>query len=190
VLERLHRGEDAAFEETIAWLRQLGVRMAEMHKAFAKPCDDSAFGPEVLTEEDIRGWRDAVQMTAQRACDELSANREQLAPPARDLADRLIAQRKRIAAQINRLGDRFWLHRRVDADPLQRTRLGHPGVEPNPDAGLQHLLQPRRPNPLAPPRHRARVDRRLMLEEFEATEKLPVRVSTQRATSSSSDRSW
>ena len=41
-----------------------------------------------------------------------------------------------VQAAVGRMSDRFWLHRRVDTDPLQRTRLGHPGVERNPDAGL------------------------------------------------------
>lgn len=103
LLERLHPQEEDALKETIAWLRQLAVRTAEMHEAFAKPSEDPAFGPLDLTEEDIADLRDAVHMIARRACDELSASREQLAPLARDLADQLTAQRGHIIDRVDHL---------------------------------------------------------------------------------------
>lgn len=103
-----------------------------------------------------------------------------VALPQRDTVSFRLAhqdrQRLPIQPAVGRMGDRFRLHRRVDADPLQRTGFGHPGVERNPDARLQHLLQSRRPDAPAPARHRARLDRRLMLEEFEAAEELPIRI--------------
>lgn len=74
------------------------------------------------------------------------------------------------------MGGRFRLHRRVDGDPLQRTRLGRSRFEGEVDARQQHLLQTLEPNPLAPPRHGAGIDRRRVLEELEATKDLPVRV--------------
>jgi malto-oligosyltrehalose trehalohydrolase len=108
ILERLrHEGEacarDAAREETIAWVGRLGVRTAEMHKALARDCDDPAFRPEAVTEEDIRRWRDALRTTAGAACDGLSATLKQLPPPARALAGRLIAHREEIDARVDRL---------------------------------------------------------------------------------------
>jgi trehalose synthase-fused probable maltokinase len=100
VLERLGREpRDAARDETVAWLRRLGVRTAEMHKALARESGDPAFGSEAVAAEDIRHWG----ATAQRACDGLLANRERLPPAARDLADCLLVQRDRIAAELDRL---------------------------------------------------------------------------------------
>lgn len=94
---------DAALDEATAWLRRLGTRTAEMHKAFAKECDDPAFGPEPVTTEDVERWGAAVRAMAKRALDGLAANRERLAPAAQEIADSLIARRERIGAQIDRL---------------------------------------------------------------------------------------
>ncbi|ESX09211.1 hypothetical protein X767_32960 [Mesorhizobium sp. LSJC264A00] len=77
---------------------------------------------------------------------------------------------------VGRMGDRLRLHRRIDGDPLQRTGLRSPRLECDIDACLQHFLQPLGPDPLAPARHSAGIDRRLVLEELEAAEKLPIRI--------------
>ena len=79
-----------------------------------------------------------------------------VALPQRDAVPFRLANQdlKRLPIQpaVGRMGDRFWLHRRVDADPLQRTGFGHSGVECNPDACLQHLLHRRaNPRPTADP---------------------------------------
>lgn len=80
----------------------------------------------------------------------------------------------RVAEAASRRG-RDWKPMSLKRLRRLQTRLGHPLSSA--DAGLQHFLQPRRPDPLAPARHHARIDWHLVLEEFEATEKLPVWVS-------------
>lgn len=95
-----------------------------------------------------------------------------IAVPLR-LADQDL-DRLQVKPAIGGMCDRLRLHRCIDGDPLQRTGLGDPGVERHLDARLQHLLKPLRPDPLAPARHRAGVDRRLVLEELEAAEELPI----------------
>jgi trehalose synthase-fused probable maltokinase len=109
VVERLGEGMQGRakpLDETIVWLRRLGTRMAEMHKAFAVPSDDPSFAPEPVTKEDVQGWAADARTRAWRALDALMARREQLAPTAKDIADRLTARRDRLVSEMDRLTPR------------------------------------------------------------------------------------
>ncbi|MCY1373126.1 hypothetical protein D9M69_603780 [compost metagenome] len=85
-------------------------------------------------------------------------------------------QSLQIQPAVGLMSDGFRLHRRVDIDPLQRFRPSRSDLKRCLDTRLQQFLQPLRPNPLAPARHRARVDRRFVLEELKAAEELPIRI--------------
>jgi malto-oligosyltrehalose trehalohydrolase/4-alpha-glucanotransferase len=103
VLQRLGRAAtsagDEGFDEITAWLRRLGLRTAEMHRAFGAAADP-AFRPEPVQAEDLRAWSEAAQAMARRALDGLSAAGERLDPPARDMAAALLARRAPIAERL------------------------------------------------------------------------------------------
>jgi malto-oligosyltrehalose trehalohydrolase len=105
VLEKLREGagRSSALDEAVAWLRRLGTRTAEMHKAFAGESIDPAFAPEPVTAEDVEGWRAALEATTRRALDGLAANRRKLPASAQKMAEGVIAQGERIPVQIDRL---------------------------------------------------------------------------------------
>ncbi len=91
VLDRLTRPEGGG--EATEWLRRLGRRTAEMHRAFAIDTADAAFRPEPVRTEDRQAWVGAVEAMAHRALDGLAAAHDRLAPEARAMAERLLARR-------------------------------------------------------------------------------------------------
>lgn len=91
VLERLARPEGGA--ATLAWLRRLGQRTAEMHSAFATDTRDPAFRAEPVAPRDREAWIAAAEAMARRALDGLAAARDRLEPEARPLAEALLARR-------------------------------------------------------------------------------------------------
>jgi trehalose synthase-fused probable maltokinase len=106
MLQRLGEGaegRDLALDGATAWLQRLGIRTAEMHKAFARESEDPAFAPQVVTADDIGRWGAAAQALARRALDALAVHRARLSPAAQGIADSLIGRRERIAAQLDRL---------------------------------------------------------------------------------------
>ncbi|WP_239002790.1 malto-oligosyltrehalose trehalohydrolase [Rhodovastum atsumiense] len=86
--------------ETTAWLRRLGQRTAEMHRAFGIDSQDPAFRPHAVGPAERQGWTEAAQALARRVLDGLAADARQLAPPARDLAAALLGRRDELAAQL------------------------------------------------------------------------------------------
>jgi trehalose synthase-fused probable maltokinase len=107
VLERLGRvaepNADSAMNEATAWLRRVGSRTAEMHKAFGIGGQDPAFRPEQVGTEDVQRWSEAAHAMAQRALDGLAAMREQLDETSRQLTDRLLSLRNVAADRIEEL---------------------------------------------------------------------------------------
>ncbi|WP_135470324.1 malto-oligosyltrehalose trehalohydrolase [Crenalkalicoccus roseus] len=103
VLERLGRAGEAdgprALAEATGWLRRLGARTAEMHRAFAAGTDP-AFRPEAVREDDLRRWLANAEAMAQRALDGLAAAGEGLDPEARPLARRLLGRREALPARL------------------------------------------------------------------------------------------
>ncbi len=91
VLEQLAQSDGHA--RTVEWLRLLGRRTAEMHRAFATETADPAFRPEPVDSADREAWIAAAEAMARRALDGLTATRERLAPEVQQLADSLLARR-------------------------------------------------------------------------------------------------
>jgi 4-alpha-glucanotransferase len=98
VLERLARPEGVA--ETLAWLRRLGRRTAELHQAFAGATPDPAFRPEPVTADDRAAWRAAAEQMAQRALRGLAAAGDRLAADAGSLAATLLARRDTLQGRL------------------------------------------------------------------------------------------
>jgi malto-oligosyltrehalose trehalohydrolase/4-alpha-glucanotransferase len=94
---------EAALAETSAWLRQLGIRTAEMHRAFGIATADPAFCPEPVQAEDLRAWSESAQAMARRALDGLTAAGARLEPSARDMAASLLAHRALVNERLRAL---------------------------------------------------------------------------------------
>ena len=80
----------------IALASRLGVRTAELHRAFATPTDDPAFAPEPVGPEVLRSWGREVRTTAERALDGLNQAMPSLAPDQKEQAQRLLAKRAEV----------------------------------------------------------------------------------------------
>jgi maltose alpha-D-glucosyltransferase/alpha-amylase len=80
--------------------RTLGVRTAEMHRAFATPTGDPAFEPEPTTAGDLADWAAQARATAERALDALVREQERIPADLRAAGDELIANRAAILARL------------------------------------------------------------------------------------------
>jgi len=101
LLDRLHRlGDAGARTDAAAWLRRLGLRTAQMHRAFGRSSADPAFRPEPVTKADTSRWRDSAIAAADRVLDRLSEAQPPLPESAQAMAERLISQRRRLGDQI------------------------------------------------------------------------------------------
>jgi maltose alpha-D-glucosyltransferase/alpha-amylase len=75
----------------LALARQLGLRLAQMHRALAERAgDDPAFMPEPITRQDLAEWRQALEDSAERMLARLERGQAGLPEAARGLADALI----------------------------------------------------------------------------------------------------
>lgn len=80
---------------------RLGVRVAELHRAFAIESGDSAFQPEPITPADVNGWKRQIQSEAETTF-ALLANSESMLPPEQHARVRaLLDQRERIMGFIS-----------------------------------------------------------------------------------------
>jgi malto-oligosyltrehalose trehalohydrolase/4-alpha-glucanotransferase len=103
VLERLGR-PDPEVDEVTSWLRRLGRRTAEMHRAFSRPTADPAFAPEPVSVDDLQRWTGAGHAMARRALDGLAQAIDRLPDDARQLARPLLDDRALIGRQLDALG--------------------------------------------------------------------------------------
>jgi maltose alpha-D-glucosyltransferase/alpha-amylase len=76
--------------------RILGIRTAELHRAFATPSGDPAFQPEPTTTADRTAWVEQARATAERALDSLQRERERIPAPLVEQVDRLLGEREAI----------------------------------------------------------------------------------------------
>ncbi|RPI43202.1 MAG: alpha-amylase, partial [Betaproteobacteria bacterium] len=86
----------------------LGVRVGELHAAFALSTGNPAFAPEPVTDADVRAWVEAVREDAIATLDRLERRRAMLEGPIRTEADHLLARRTAILdrlAHAPRLGE-------------------------------------------------------------------------------------
>jgi maltose alpha-D-glucosyltransferase / alpha-amylase len=85
----------------VALSRQLGLRLAQMHRALADaPADDPAFAPEPITREDIAEWRSELEGSVDDMVGRLRRARGDLPEHVRDLADAVIEARPRLSECI------------------------------------------------------------------------------------------
>jgi maltose alpha-D-glucosyltransferase/alpha-amylase len=80
--------------------RTMGVRTAELHRAFATPTADPAFEPEPITESDLRAWSENARGSADRALEALEREMERVPAELRDFARSLIAKREEIDQRL------------------------------------------------------------------------------------------
>jgi malto-oligosyltrehalose trehalohydrolase len=95
----LQEGRPEGFADVTVWLRQLGRRTAEMHRAFETDTDDPEFRPEPVELNDIQSWVAAAQSAARRALDAIG-NGSSLAPQDRALAERLLPRREELLERL------------------------------------------------------------------------------------------
>ncbi|MEA2665802.1 MAG: maltose alpha-D-glucosyltransferase / alpha-amylase, partial [Candidatus Eremiobacteraeota bacterium] len=80
--------------------RRLGVRTAELHRAFATPGGGEAFEPEPTTPADREAWVAQARETAQRALGTLAAELHRVPAGLRAEAAALVARRDEILGRI------------------------------------------------------------------------------------------
>jgi len=84
--------------------RQLGLRTAEMHRAFAEQGhDDPDFAPEPITAGDVVEWRRELEASTADMFSKLERERANLPAASQELVERLFAQRDSLFRQIREL---------------------------------------------------------------------------------------
>jgi maltose alpha-D-glucosyltransferase / alpha-amylase len=98
----LQGGVDEHGNEAYAALAQrLGVRVAELHRAFAIESGDAAFQPEPITAADVSGWKRQIQSEAETTFG-LLTNAESMLPPEQHArVQALLEHRGRILSLIS-----------------------------------------------------------------------------------------
>jgi len=80
--------------------RTLGVRTAEMHRAFATPSGDPAFEPEPVTAEHVAAWGERARATAEQAFAAIERDRERIPADLREDVEALLARRDEILGRL------------------------------------------------------------------------------------------
>ncbi len=98
--------------------RRLGVRTAEVHRAFATPTQDPAFAPEPVTQNDFDAWTAQARASATRALETLAREIERVPLDLQPFARELLARRDDIVARLHlpRLGSAELLKTRYHGD--------------------------------------------------------------------------
>jgi maltose alpha-D-glucosyltransferase/alpha-amylase len=110
-------GEHAAAAHHAAflnWIRQIGRRTAELHRALSSAPEYPNFAPEPITPADIAAWTAELTGAMERMFDEISRCRPQLDARAQPSADILLARRADALAHIRDL-----LPAEIDADKIR-----------------------------------------------------------------------
>jgi len=80
--------------------RTLGVRTAEMHRAFATSTGDPEFEPETVTAADRDAWLAQARASAENALDSLEREIGRVPADVADFAKRLVAARDAVLARL------------------------------------------------------------------------------------------
>ncbi|MDQ2908794.1 MAG: maltose alpha-D-glucosyltransferase [Candidatus Eremiobacteraeota bacterium] len=88
--ERLEFDEHEVF---VTRIRHLGVRTAELHRAFATPLGDAAFEPEPTADADLAAWSAQARMSAEAALASLARELERVPADLREFASDLLERR-------------------------------------------------------------------------------------------------
>jgi len=87
----------------LALIRTLGLRTAQLHRAFATPSGNPAFEPEEVAVEDLQAWADGVQREARDTLALLEARRETLGGSTAEMANQLIDGQSALAERVAKL---------------------------------------------------------------------------------------
>jgi maltose alpha-D-glucosyltransferase/alpha-amylase len=96
-------------------MRTLGGRIGELHEALARPSEDAAFRPEVVTRTDLDTWSRELEQEAEATLASLVERASSLPERAQPLAAQLTSMRETIIGRIRRLRD-------LRVDGLHKTR--------------------------------------------------------------------
>ncbi len=83
-----------------ALIATLGLRVAEMHHAFATPVEDPAFAPEPVSSADLQRWAEDARVQGRAARAALEACRDSISPELKGEADGLLADWAAVERQI------------------------------------------------------------------------------------------
>ena len=100
----------------ITLVQRLGVRMGELHQAFAIESGDPAFQPEPIAATDVEAWKQQIQAEAETTFGLLANSESMLPPEQQKRVRRLLDQQHRILGLIAA----FRLH---SDSTLQKTRF-------------------------------------------------------------------
>ncbi|MGH7973528.1 MAG: putative maltokinase, partial [Limisphaerales bacterium] len=103
IFDGIQKGEpaEASNKDYAPLAERLGVRVAELHRAFAIESGEAAFQPESITAMDIDEWKRQIQSEAETTFG-LLANAESVLPPEQLLRVKaMLGQRERILSLIS-----------------------------------------------------------------------------------------
>ena len=91
-----------AEEHTVYLLRarQIGIRLAELHKALASSSDDPNFAPEPTKAEDLDSWTAELLRSAEHNFEQLERRMSELHESAQALAEALLTRRDEVMKRI------------------------------------------------------------------------------------------
>jgi maltose alpha-D-glucosyltransferase/alpha-amylase len=81
--------------------RTLGIRTAELHRAFATSTGDPSFEPEPVTQNDLDIWLAQARAGAEKALDTLAREIERVPADLRAFAESLVAAREDLYARLH-----------------------------------------------------------------------------------------
>jgi len=95
--------ESVGLDPNLGLFQTLGVRTAELHRAFALDTEDPAFRPEPVSAADLSAWRRRIHKQAQEALAAIRKARRALPEAAAADAAMLLDSRRLLAERIDRL---------------------------------------------------------------------------------------
>ena len=102
--QRLLPNEEVAETSDVAallkWMRQIGKRTAELHRAFATKTDNDAFSAEPLSADDTTRWTDQLVARVRNVFGLLESNLMQLPEASGHMARQLLGHREAILAHV------------------------------------------------------------------------------------------
>jgi maltose alpha-D-glucosyltransferase/alpha-amylase len=78
----------------------MGVRTAELHRAFATPTADPGFASEPVTEDDLQAWSARARASATKALDSLERELERVPAELREFAQSLLGRREELQTRL------------------------------------------------------------------------------------------
>jgi maltose alpha-D-glucosyltransferase/alpha-amylase len=92
--------ETSEIATMLQWMRQIGKRTAELHRAFATETDNDAFKAEAIAPDDTTRWTDQLLERVRNVFALLESNLKQLPEASGHVARQLLGHREAIVAHI------------------------------------------------------------------------------------------